>query len=156
MARPGMARVKTMLFTVAIAKIFILLSSGESFAFHTGGVAECMGCHNIHDARSASALLAGTDISSTCLDCHGESGAGGYHIATPDADMPAGTPPGNMTQGGDFGWLKKAYTYSPRAVNVLPPEPAVEPGPVRLSCPVPDRQYEKLHDPEIVSGERRQ
>ncbi|MDA8103849.1 MAG: hypothetical protein M0Z71_00560 [Nitrospiraceae bacterium] len=123
MPRPGITRIKTVLFTVAIAKIFMLLSSGESFAFHSGGVAECMGCHNIHDAKSASALLAGTDISSTCLDCHGESGAGGYHIATPDADMPAGTPPGNMTPGGDFGWLKKAYTYSPRTGTTT-----VEPG----------------------------
>lgn len=88
--------------------------SGVANAFHSGGVAECMGCHTIHDAKSASSLLAGTDISSTCLNCHGKTGASSYHIATPDADMPAGTPPGNRTPGGDFGWVKKTYTYSPR------------------------------------------
>ncbi len=88
--------------------------SGVANAFHSGGVAECMGCHNIHDAKSSSSLLSGTDISSTCINCHGATGASSYHIVTPDADMPAGTPPGNRTPGGDFGWLKKTYTYSPR------------------------------------------
>ncbi len=101
-------------FIVLAAALITYGLSGMAFAFHSGGVAECMGCHNIHDAKSSSALLAGTDVSSTCINCHGASGASSYHIATPDADMPAGTPPGNRTPGGDFGWLKKTYTYSPR------------------------------------------
>ncbi|MBI5058132.1 MAG: cytochrome C [Nitrospirae bacterium] len=100
---------------VVLAAALIALGAATAYAFHSGGVAECMGCHNIHDAKSTSALLAGTDISSTCVNCHGASGASSYHIVTPDADMPAGTPPGNRTPGGDFGWLKKTYTYSPRA-----------------------------------------
>lgn len=87
--------------------------SGVATAYHSGGVAECMGCHNIHDAKSSSSLLAGTDISSTCINCHGKTGASSYHILTPDADMPAGTPPGNRTPGGDFGWLKKTYSWNP-------------------------------------------
>jgi len=99
---------------ITVAALVLVGLSGVSFAFHSGGVAECMGCHNIHDAKSTSALLVGSDISSTCISCHGATGATGYHIATPDADMPAGTPPGNRTPGGDFGWLKKTYTYSPR------------------------------------------
>ena len=87
--------------------------SGVANAFHAGGVAECMGCHNIHDAKSSSSLMAGTDISSTCINCHGKTGASSYHILTPDADMPTGTPPGNRTPGGDFGWLKKTYSWNP-------------------------------------------
>ena len=90
---------------------------GTSQAFHSGGVAECMGCHNIHDAKSTSSLLVGTDQSSTCLTCHGKTGASSYHIATPDADMPAGTPPGNRTPGGDFGWLKKTYSFTVRGTT---------------------------------------
>jgi len=39
-----------------------------SYAFHSGGVAECMGCHNIHDDQSSSALLIAGDISSTCAN----------------------------------------------------------------------------------------
>mgnify|MGYP001606592947 FL=1 len=93
--------------------------SGVANAFHAGGVAECMGCHNIHDAKSSSSLLAGTDVSSTCSNCHGATGASSYHILTPDADMPAGIPPGNRTPGGDFGWLKKTYTYSPRTGTTI-------------------------------------
>ncbi|RJR16652.1 MAG: cytochrome C [Nitrospiraceae bacterium] len=102
-------------YTALIALFaMILLPATDSRAFHSGGVAECTGCHHIHDASSSSSLLTGTDISSTCLNCHGASGASSYRISTPDADMPAGTPPGNRTPGGDFGWLKKTYTYSPR------------------------------------------
>jgi hypothetical protein len=94
------------------AALIIHILTGSAAAFHSGGVAECVGCHNLHDARSDSGLLHGTDASSTCLICHGQSGAGSYLIATPDADMPAGIPPGNMTPAGDFGWLKKTYFYT--------------------------------------------
>ncbi|NTW60397.1 MAG: hypothetical protein HGA43_14680, partial [Nitrospirae bacterium] len=49
----------SMLLVAVVAVIFGL--SGTSFAFHSGGVAECMGCHNIHDAKSTSSLLNNTD-----------------------------------------------------------------------------------------------
>ena len=88
--------------------------SGMALAFHSGGVAECTGCHMLHDAKSASGLLVGSDASSACITCHGATGASSYHVVTPDADMPAGTPPLNRVPGGDFGWLKKTYTWSPR------------------------------------------
>lgn len=103
-------------YVILVASAFVLFGlSNTGFAFHSGGVAECTGCHNLHDAKSSSALLAGTDISSTCINCHGASGASSYHIVTPDAEMGPGVPPGNKTPAGDFGWLKKTYTYSPRA-----------------------------------------
>jgi hypothetical protein len=105
-------------FIVLAAALITFGLSGMALAFHSGGVAECMGCHNIHDAASTSALLSHTDASSTCLECHGHSGANGYHIATPDADMPVGSPPYNRTPGGDFGWLKKTYTWIPRGTTV--------------------------------------
>jgi len=110
--------VKLSLVVFAALVIAFGLSSVAN-AYHAGGVAECMGCHNIHDAKSASSLLAGTDVSSTCINCHGAAGASSYHIVTPDADMPAGSPPYNRTPGGDFGWLKKTYTYSPRTGSTV-------------------------------------
>ena len=60
--------------------------SGMAFAFHSGGVAECMGCHNIHDGKSASSLLIASDITSTCANasCHGAASAGSYHIRLAD------------------------------------------------------------------------
>jgi predicted CXXCH cytochrome family protein len=108
-------RYATGLFLIAA----ILMTFGlidKAFAFHSGGVAECMGCHNIHDAASTSALLVGTDISSTCLSCHGAASAGSYHIASMDVTGTNDTAlPRQMTPGGDFGWLLKTFTWSPRS-----------------------------------------
>src|SRR4030067_2842035 len=110
--------VKLSLVVFAALVIAFGLSSVAN-AYHSGGVAECMGCHNIHDAKSRISLLAGTDVSSTCIICHGAAGASSYHIVTPEADRPAGSPPYNRTPGGDFGWLKKTYTYSPRTGSTV-------------------------------------
>jgi predicted CXXCH cytochrome family protein len=101
---------------LAAAALLVFGLSGTSLAFHSGGVAECMGCHNIHDGQSASALLVGSDISSTCLSCHGAASAGSYHIASMDVGgTNNGLVPRQMTPGGDFGWLLKTYTWSPRS-----------------------------------------
>lgn len=119
--------VKFSLILVAAVAAIIGLSTA-SYAFHSGGVAECMGCHNIHDAASTSALLVGTDISSTCLECHGETSPGSYHIASMDI---TGTNdnviPRQMTPGGDFGWLLKTFTWSPRS-GTSSTEPGFEHG----------------------------
>jgi hypothetical protein len=106
--------VKFSLILVAAVAAIIGLSTA-SYAFHSGGVAECMGCHDIHDGQSASALLIAQDISSTCANasCHGSPSAGSYHILTPTNTV--GVPPLQITPGGDFGWLLKTYTWSPRA-----------------------------------------
>ena len=102
-------------FIVFAAALITFGLSGMAFAFHSGGVAECMGCHNIHDAKSTSSLLIASDVTSTCANasCHGSASPGSYHMAT--STMGAGVPPGNLTPGGDFGWLLKTYTYSPRS-----------------------------------------
>jgi len=99
----------------------VLLSfalGGSAYAFHGGGVAECGGCHSMHSPKAGgSFLLVGTDQSSTCLSCHehaGDTGPSSYHISTADADMPAGTAPKQRTPGGDFGWLKKTYSFAVR------------------------------------------
>ncbi len=98
---------------LAIA-LLVALAGGTPQAFHSGGVAECGGCHSMHAPKAGgSFLLVGTDPSSTCLTCHmhaGDTGPSSYHIATPDADMPVGVPPKQRTPGGDFGWLRKSYS----------------------------------------------
>jgi predicted CXXCH cytochrome family protein len=104
--------VKFSLILVAAVAAIIGLST-SSYAFHSGGVAECTGCHSMHAGATAN-LTIGVDPSSTCLDCHGESGQSSYHVATPSAEMPAGTPPNNEGPGGDFGWLNKTYYPSVR------------------------------------------
>ncbi|MBI2216914.1 MAG: cytochrome C [Candidatus Rokubacteria bacterium] len=88
---------------------------GISSAYHSGGAAECTGCHTMHGSNTY--LLQGSDPSSTCLNCHqhtGDTGPTSYHSSTAPADMPAGVPPKQRAPGGDFGWLKKTYTFTLR------------------------------------------
>ena len=103
------------------AAVIWALAGSSPQAFHSGGVAECGGCHSMHaPAPAGSFLLIGSDPSSTCLSCHmhaGDTGPSSYHIATADADMPAGTAPLQRTPGGDFGWLRKSYSFTVRGTT---------------------------------------
>src|SRR5512138_1236074 len=107
------------------ATLLTFAASGSALAFHDGGVATCDGCHTMHNSsgnaqmtKNALAtgttnayLLQGSDDSSTCLVCHGKTPAGsGYKIA--DLAAAAGVAPANFTPGGDFGWLKKDYSWT--------------------------------------------
>jgi hypothetical protein len=96
------------------AAVIWLFAGNDTQAFHSGGAAECGGCHSMHNPKTGgSFLLIGTDPSSTCLSCHmhaGDTGPSSYHIATADADMPTGVAPLQRTPGGDFGWLRKTYS----------------------------------------------
>ncbi len=100
----------------ALVACIIIFAGTGTRAFHSGGTGECTACHSMHSANaSGSHLLRQSDPSSVCLRCHMDataSGPAGYRIATPDAQMPPGTAPLQRTPGGDFGWLKKDYTYT--------------------------------------------
>jgi hypothetical protein len=104
--------------TILGVATLLLVSGNRTQAFHSGGVAECGGCHSMHNPKAGgSFLLLGIDQSSTCLNCHqseGDTGPRSYHISTAEADMPAGTAPLQRSPGGDFGWLKKTYTWTGR------------------------------------------
>jgi hypothetical protein len=121
-----MRRIKE--FSGLTLAILIILGLGSSSrAFHAGGTGDCSGCHIMHDmkvgqqTRNASlssknpSLLRGSDPSSTCLTCHMAPGGAGqptsHYVSTSDADMSPGTPPLQLTPGGDFGWLKKNYVW---------------------------------------------
>jgi predicted CXXCH cytochrome family protein len=100
-------------FIILLSALVVLFYGSTGQAFHSGGVAECSGCHSMHSPNpSGSSLLKNADQSSTCLSCHlhaGDTGPSSYHVATADADMPTGTAPLQRTPGGDFGWLRKTY-----------------------------------------------
>lgn len=85
-------------------------------AFHAGGTGECAGCHSMHSSNpSGGWLLRQSDPSSVCLSCHqaaNDTGPNAQHVSTTDSKMPAGVAPQQRTPGGDFGWLKKSYTYA--------------------------------------------
>jgi hypothetical protein len=118
----------------------IALSYGSAYAFHSGGVAECNGCHTMHGSyegkqvtaytmdvagtptdvpipyaqfQTGPYLLKGSDQSSACLNCHSGPTLSGYHVLT--WPLPAaGAAPVNYTPGGDFAWLTKYYTWQVR------------------------------------------
>ena len=103
------------LSSLAIAAILAMGFTGNALAFHDGGVANCDGCHTMHNSYkgltmsdpSAGAvlvgnayLLQGSDPSSTCLICHNGTGN------APAVNTTAAGVPTHRTPGGDFAWLK--------------------------------------------------
>ena len=120
----------TLTALIVLLAMIALAVANEAAAFHDGGVAECDGCHTMHNAsegRSVTVnplptmaanpfLLQASDASGTCLNCHqksGDTGPTSYHVSTPAAEMPAGLPPKQLAPGGDFGWLRKNYSWIP-------------------------------------------
>jgi len=111
----------TSIAAVLLAAASLILILGRPVeAFHSGSVGECSGCHSLHNSAHLQGgnafLLTADDPSSTCLTCHlhaGDRAPTDYHVATDDSDMPAGSPPVQMTPGGDFGWLKKNFRWNP-------------------------------------------
>jgi hypothetical protein len=63
-------------------------------------------------AAGGTALLVGATKSEACLTCHEKSsdtGPNGYHISTAGATVTG--QPLQRTPGGDFGWLKKTFSW---------------------------------------------
>ena len=106
---------------LALAGMVLAAFASSAYAFHSGGVAECGGCHSMHSPKAGgSYLLVGIDQSSACLTCHehaGDTGPSSYHVSTASADMPAGVAPLQRSPGGDFGWIKKDYTFTVRGTT---------------------------------------
>ncbi len=123
-----MKGLKISLALMTVALMTIGLTSIAS-AFHSGGVAECEGCHSMHNSLEGSAnvtgmvqfhsgpyLLKAQDQSGACLNCHesADTTPTGYHISTKNITPYDSTAPVEMTPGGDFAWLKKTMTGSVR------------------------------------------
>ena len=96
--------------------LLVLGTTGTGFAFHSGGVAHCDGCHTMHGSTDNpfggaenSSLLQGSDASSTCLNCH--DGAARYHVNSADGS--------NTNAGGDFFWVNNDYTVMVRGNPVV-------------------------------------
>lgn len=87
----------------------VALSANAVLAFHDGGVAECAGCHTMHNSQDGALvdaanpngnayLLNAGNSTDTCLRCHASYGqfAGGTGYGA----------------GGDFYWLTKTWSWS--------------------------------------------
>jgi hypothetical protein len=117
---------------IAVATAFAF-AFGNAYAFHSGGVAECEGCHSMHNSFEGSPnvtgrsfaegtgafLLKANDQSGACLNCHNaaDTTASGYHISTNGITPYDSTSPVEMTPGGDFAWLKKTMTFLVRGAT---------------------------------------
>lgn len=127
---------KAILVLLVLLPALLPATGGRSLAFHEGGAGECEGCHTMHNSEGGFAvasngrpagmgnryLLKGGDSSSTCLNCHekaGDVGPTSYHVSTPGSEMPFGVPPKQLGPGGDFGWLRKSYTWIPAFGSTL-------------------------------------
>jgi len=85
---------------------------GNAYAFHDGGVADCQGCHTMHNSQNGALvdpdspngnpwLLKDATPSDVCLSCHGTSTTRGVFVGTVTA-------PGNQHGGGNFVFLTAA------------------------------------------------
>lgn len=94
---------------VLIACFAVIVYAAPAMAFHDGGVAECAGCHTMHNSQDGALvdaahpqgnayLLNAGNSSDTCLQCHAGYGQfkGGLGYGA----------------GGDFYWLTKTYSWS--------------------------------------------
>lgn len=106
-------------FFVCVISLAVIGLSPMSEAFHSGSSGDCNGCHTMHEPNPY--LLKGGDAGSTCLNCHmaAPRTSQSYYIATNDADMPTGSPPLQLTPAGDFGWLKKNYSWKVEQTKTL-------------------------------------
>jgi len=102
--------------TIVLAALLAAGIGAKSYAFHSGGVAECEGCHSMHSpAAGGSFLLVGATQSEACLTCHenpADTGPSSYHISTVSSAINPTSAPKQRTPGGDFGWVKLDFTYS--------------------------------------------
>lgn len=122
----------------ALPMIFVIGLGGTAFAFHSGGVANCAGCHSMHNTPNSAVvggapgsmtgglhLLAGSDQSSTCLNCHASNGSAplDYHVMTyPFAGgTNVASVPVNRTPGGDFSWLLLSFVYTSQGTPMFNP-----------------------------------
>lgn len=114
---------------VMVLLILLMRPGNDASAFHKGGVGACDACHSMHNPSqfvSNSSLLKSSDPSSTCLNCHeqtGDTGPTRHHVSTAQSDMPPGAPPKQLGPAGDFGWLQKTFIWVPSATGVLQRSP---------------------------------
>ena len=112
---------KMKVFRIAMAAVFALCAT-SAYAFHSGGVAECGGCHNMHAPAAPSGglpsnLLIGVTPSSTCLSCHAAADAAPsrYHVMTyPSGGVTNTLAPVERGAGGDFAWVAITTTANVR------------------------------------------
>jgi hypothetical protein len=94
---------------LALGLLISVVAAGGAYAFHDAGVAECAGCHTMHNSQDGALvdtlnatgnayLLMRENSTDTCLRCHAAYG-----------QMRNGE---GFGPGGDFYWVTKDFTWS--------------------------------------------
>jgi hypothetical protein len=130
---------KKMKVTMLVAASALLMAA-PAMAFHSGGVADCDGCHTMHNSEGGNTMNGGTlyqagpyllqtgggtgQASDACLNCHEKTDVSSYHVSTPKSLLGTNTGVGGLvpvmrTPGGDFGWLKMNTTQAFGGHNVM-------------------------------------
>ena len=98
---------------ILLAVAVVALWTGSAYGFHDQGVADCAGCHTMHNSQNGAIvadggspgngvnvyLLKAATPSDTCLACHAGDG-GSYHVLASDPLVPT-----NERGAGDFVFL---------------------------------------------------
>ncbi len=129
---------------IAIAALFVMGMGSTVYAFHSGGVGGCEGCHTMHNSLGGTTikeggtvgdagqyLLKGNTQSETCFECHYKTG-GSSGTTTTMSSYQTGSGPIGRTPAGDFGWLTKAWGSNPAGAqthghNIYAPDFGVSP-----------------------------
>jgi hypothetical protein len=87
-------------FAILGVALFVVFATSTPQAFHSGGVAECAGCHSMHAPKAGgSFLLVGSDPSSACMTCHrvADTAPNSYHVVTAKSSFGPGETPVERT-----------------------------------------------------------
>jgi len=106
---------------IVIAALFVMGLGSTVYAFHSGGVGGCEGCHTMHNSLDGTSikeggvvgdagtyLLKGATQSDTCFECHYKTGGTSGTTTTMSVYTPGSGPIGR-TPAGDFAWLTKSW-----------------------------------------------
>ena len=107
-------KLKSVIFLMVFASL--VLWSGSALAFHDGGVAECAGCHTMHNSQDGALvdpnaplgnkyLLKAGSATDQCLTCHAGYGqfAGGTGYGA----------------GGDFYWVTRTFSWEAHGLSLI-------------------------------------
>ncbi len=129
-------------FAIAAAALLIMGMGSTVYAFHTGGVGGCEGCHTMHNSLGGTSIIEGGTVganasayllkagssgaqSEACLECHYKT-TGSTGTTSTFCSYATGTGAQCFSPGGDFGWLT-ATVGSPSGHNIYAPDFGINP-----------------------------
>jgi hypothetical protein len=102
---------------IVIAALFVMGLGSTVYAFHSGGVGGCEGCHTMHNSLGGTSIIPGGTVGSSgafllkgetqsdaCFECHYKTTGTGGTTSTMTSYV-VGSGPSGFGPAGDFAWL---------------------------------------------------